>query len=217
MPLKTRFSELQIAVAHRDHLRGATWAEVSAPYDAAPATFRGLFVTRGLPLIARQNGRVLPQRIVVPTDPAVLGYIAAMIDGEGYITCSHQTKRNSVCWRVGVANTDRRLIDWLLRAVPGTARTRKRQRAVPKWPGERLPCYEWLVRGARDIHALLCALGPYLIIKEDRARGAIAWAEDRMHRYERAYDRRLVAAADQRILELQRLQISVERVEIESA
>lgn len=219
MPPQTRFSEIEIAIAHRDYLRGAT-LEAAAPRGASAATIRSLFICRGYPLVARRPGGPLrPQRIVVPDDPACLGYIAAMIDGEGYITRVEARERRVAKWRIGVTNTDKGLIDWLLATVPGTAFSVKRQRAIPKWPvrENRRDCYDWLVRGTRDVHALLLAVEPYLVVKGQRARRAIADIDEQFRLRCNVCDSRLLVEANQRIVALQGSQVCFERVEVDTA
>jgi hypothetical protein len=221
---RSRFSEIQIAEAHLRYLQGATWAELGERYGHIDGrNFRYLFDARNYPLVRRSPGRSLKLRVVVPTDPAQLGYIAAMIDGEGHITCvTTREAQGRVGWRLAVTNTDKGLMDWLALAVPGSLVTSKRMRHMPKWPGERLPCYEWRVGSLEDMRAVLAAIEPYLVIKGDRARRAIAAISERIDLNKRPASDALLAAAEHRIGSLAALtdaecrQILVESSEVDA-
>lgn len=92
-----------------------------------------------------------------------LGYLAAMIDGEGHICRILGPPRNAV--RVGVTNTEKGVIDWLhglggnvYSYLPHDGRKRR---------------YEWAVLGRLDALKLLQTVGPRLKIKRDQAEEAI--------------------------------------------
>jgi len=107
-----------------------------------------------------QPTRRLPQRIVIPVNPAELGYLAGIIDGEGSIFRNgHHPQRPR--WILDVANTDWSLIEWLL-SLGGTCSEANRP--------PRRTVYHWKVCSRADVEALLTAIEPLLRIKRGRAR-----------------------------------------------
>ena len=123
----------------------------------------------GLPI--RRTGPALKaQSIRVPTDPAVLGYIAGMFDGEGNLYWRRRTERaNSV--RVAIYSTTPKVLEWIQTTVGGYVRwEHKRVVRHPTWK----PMGIWEISSNRDTVALLTALLPYLIIKRDLARLTLA-------------------------------------------
>ena len=113
--------------------------------------------------------------IVVPEDPATLGYLAGLIDGEGTIGIKTQfargsSKNPSHSIVVSVVNTDARLMLWLGEVVGGRVygpRADKRNTArghKPRW--------DWTIFGG-NAERLLIAIRPYLVIKGEQADLAI--------------------------------------------
>jgi hypothetical protein len=91
-----------------------------------------------------------PQKIVAPTG-ALAGYLAGIIDGDG-----------SVCFvkkrpRVTVYGTCRPLMDWL-KATLGNG-------SIGKHNTGRELNLSWTITAARDVHALLVAVRPFMIVK----------------------------------------------------
>src|ERR1700747_2590374 len=101
-------------------------------------------------------------------------YLAGIIDGEGSIMMIHHKPRpngNGTKWeywvlRVSVANTDIRLIIWLLEKFGGGFSTGKNKRPNQK------DHYQWRLDSKRAEPILRAAL-PYLILKREQAELAL--------------------------------------------
>lgn len=105
----------------------------------------------------------------LPDDPASVGYIAGLIDGEGTIM-------NKPYFRsVTIVNTDAALIEWLGR-IGGSVQWRTKQ---AKDGIKRKPLGAWSVCDALGMHRLLVAIEPHLIIKRERARDLLDTLEAR--------------------------------------
>jgi len=98
-------------------------------------------------------------------DVAVLAYVAGLLDGEGSICIGSGRSRSdrvapSYWLQVGITNTDRSLIDWLLATFGGHisdnshAPSRKNQR----------PCWAWRIMGLQAV-PFLEAIQPYVRVK----------------------------------------------------
>lgn len=107
--------------------------------------------------------------------PAELGYIAGIVDGEGYIGARmtiNQRGRPSLKIRLCVANTDRSLVGWLRDKCGGSVTWLHQQ---PK-AAHHKPVAQWEL-STRGAPSLLRLVLPYLVIKSDRAALAIRLSE----------------------------------------
>ena len=115
-------------------------------------------------------------------DAVTLAYVAGLLDGEGSIvigvskpSTSRGNKSPSHWLQVGVTNTDRKLIDWLLLTFGGHisdnshSPSRKKQR----------PCWAWRIMG-NQAKTFLEAIHPYLRIKCEQAELAIDFQTERV-------------------------------------
>lgn len=121
--------------------------------------------TAGVTFTHLAIGRFDPPETVVPTDPATLGYLAGLMDGEGCIS------RNNKCWRVQIAMTDEAVIRWL-----GSFGGRVSER---KLYGNRKPCWRWLLMRQEDVYRFLAAILPHMRVKTDQAIVALAEIDQR--------------------------------------
>lgn len=124
-------------------------------------------------LIQKETGQRIGRirrknEVVIPEDPVRLSYLAAMIDAEGCIT--RNSKSTACTWQVVITNTSPELETWL-RQFGGNFYYVSRQRRDRQ--GTIKQCFEWKVTTAWNIHRLLCALLPYMVIKRARAIEAI--------------------------------------------
>ncbi len=90
-------------------------------------------------------------------------YLAGLIDGEGWIV---RDKRGF--WRIGIANTERVLIEWLRDTIEYSTVNLKRSRNQ-KWKH----AWQWFLHGNIKVEALLELLLPYLLIKRESAKTAL--------------------------------------------
>lgn len=117
----------------------------------------------GEPPLPPKRHRALQLRL--PADPAVLGYMAGLLDGEGCISEAGNPKG----WRITIAMTDKPVIDWLGSFGGGTVTTDHRRENYG-----RKTLWRWRLMRSRDVLVFLQTLRPYLRVKQDRADEAIA-------------------------------------------
>lgn len=96
-----------------------------------------------------------------------LAYLAGIIDGEGsiYIQTQIREDRKSAIYNshFKVANTDKKMIDWLHNIFGGTQYVKKRNN--PKWRTQ----YEWFA-GIKLTDNLLPLIIPFLVTKKEHAK-----------------------------------------------
>ena len=116
--------------------------------------------------------RKLPP-LVPPTDPLELGYIAGIVDGEGYIGIGVTLRKDIAkqpthSVRVHIVNTDPRLPKWFCDRFGGSV-NRQNPPQGKRWK----PKYTWGCFGSRA-EAFIEAIEPYLIIKREQAQIVLA-------------------------------------------
>jgi hypothetical protein len=94
-------------------------------------------------------------------------YLAAMVDGEGYIHINPKGRR---IIRVSVANTSAELMDWL-RSIGGYV-TSNRHSYSPERKSQKI-VYAWHTSSWRTCANVLRQILPYMIIKTAKANTAI--------------------------------------------
>jgi hypothetical protein len=153
----------------RDYTSGHSMMHLAAKYGLAYSTVQSIIDRYG----AATGRRLRSPSLRVPTNTAELGYLAALVDGEGCIRIFEDAIRHRVVVRI--ANTDRALMDWLAQ-FGGTIHWHKRPDKPHYKPGG-----SWTVAQAIDAYHLLVAIEPYMIIKRARAQEAIASLRARWH------------------------------------
>jgi hypothetical protein len=112
-------------------------------------------------------------------DPLTLAYTAGLFDGEGSIVigCAHPTRaggrKGTRYWlQVGITNTDRELVDWLLATYGGhisdNAKSKSRETCQP--------CWAWRVM-SRQARIFLQDIAPYLRSKKTQAMIAVEFQD----------------------------------------
>lgn len=108
-------------------------------------------------------------------DVTILAYVAGLFDGEGSIVIGYNKpdiargrKVPSYWLQVGITNTDRSLIDWLLSTFGGHVSDNSHS---PSRKNQR-PCWAWRTMGTQA-KVFLQDISPYLRIKKDQALLAI--------------------------------------------
>lgn len=110
------------------------------------------------------QGKGMPYKETRELAAADAAYIAGLVDGEGTITLSRRHAQEHRQLVVSIANTERRLLDFVLECVGAGKITRKRTAAAHHTPSY---CYSIANRQAL---ALVAQLQPYLRShKRDRA------------------------------------------------
>lgn len=120
----------------------------------------------------RPTGRMpRGQALTIPTDPAILGYIAGILDGEGSVTIVHQKCRMQPNVMISIASTTAELHEWLCATLGGRSFERRINHLGTK------PVWYWQIGASRDVQALLQAILPYMIIKRAKAQEALSIIE----------------------------------------
>jgi hypothetical protein len=116
----------------------------------------------GIPFRKGKTTHKLLSRLKLPKKETDLAYLAALLDGEGYITISYG-KRTLI--RVGIANTCVPVIKWLCSIGGGVSPV--------KVEGNRKPCFHWSIAAKLEVRDFLRAVLPYMRMKQDKAKIAI--------------------------------------------
>ena len=94
-----------------------------------------------------------------------IAYVAGILDGEGCLSLcpnGHQ-QPDKFCEQIRVSNTDKKLIDWLLKTFGG-----KHLKRSNSLKGKEKPVYNWALYGEKATSFLLI-VAPYLKLKKERA------------------------------------------------
>jgi hypothetical protein len=166
MAVKTKLSDAELADAAVRIRSGETWKAVASYYGVDRCDLCRHFRLAGVDY-KRRFYKCQGRKLTIPAEPTELAYIAGLFDGEGHL--GFQSDRYSV----EIANTNREVMDWLLR-LGGKVRKSSRE------PHQ--DCYHWRVHAQLDVHALLEALRPYLIIKRRISEQAITAIGHRPYR-----------------------------------
>jgi hypothetical protein len=108
---------------------------------------------------------------------AILAYTAGLLDGEGSFTIGVSRNRRgriapSYWLQVGITNTDRALLDWLLATFGGHISDNSR---APSKKNKR-PCWAWRIMGCQAV-PFLRAVAPYVRIKHKQLLLAIEFQQ----------------------------------------
>jgi predicted Zn-ribbon and HTH transcriptional regulator len=98
-----------------------------------------------------------------------IGYIAGLIDGEGWIYYGVQKKGRwlSPCYQIGIANTDNKVLHWVMEKVGfGKIRNLGKQRNAVITGKKDM--FNWVVHRRNDLEKLIKLIDGKLIIKKDR-------------------------------------------------
>lgn len=111
--------------------------------------------------------------IKIPCEQWKLGYLAALIDGEGSISLRQKKTKDggdSLVPGIVIANTSRELLEWVERNFGGTIYPRTKKK---KEGGQYKDQFIWETSRARNLYLLLNELLPFLIVKKQKAMGAL--------------------------------------------
>ena len=125
-----------------------------------------------------RGGHHSPRTIKIPTNPAIIGYIAGLMDGEGSIVRENLNGwSRHACVRLSICNSSPELIQWLQTELGGHVQWRERSSSLST-----KPCANWRIGGYMDVYLLLRLILPYLRIpkKIAQAKEALAFVEARL-------------------------------------
>ena len=119
--------------------------------------------------------------IRLPTNSRELGYIAGIIDGDGWLTWHKKNERKVSKYPfIGVANTNPEILKYL-ESVGGKVSWRQEKTGIFMGKMKKLSaCGNWELHGTLNIIVLLKAIIPSLIIKRKKAEEMLAELEQRM-------------------------------------
>jgi hypothetical protein len=167
LPTTTADEEAAILAAYQ---RGESALSIAEDSDRSYPTIISVLKRNGI----AQRRRLRRPTITVPTDPAVLAYLAGIIDADGSIVLRRGAERQAL--KVLVANTSPDLMDWLQETFGGRVHWADTRPDT----GHRIvgtkPAGQWVVPRVVDSFRLLTAIEPYLVIKRSKAQAGLAWA-----------------------------------------
>ena len=114
------------------------------------------------------KGPKMPQSITIPTNKIKLAYLAGFIDADGGIYKRGNNQGKAI---VSVFNNNRDVMDWIKKEIGGNYVNVHKERNLRNGHS---PSYQWYVTRANDVKALLSAILPYMIVKQERARDILA-------------------------------------------
>lgn len=167
LALKTHLPDEDVTTAAARIRAGEAWRAVAAEYGVDRCDLSRHFRLLGLEY-RRRFYKCRPGNFTAPELSTDAAYIGGLFDGEGHLGWQHGR------WYIEIANTNREVIDWLLR-FGGKAHTQSRK------PPHR-DCHYWALHAQLDVTAFLEAVCPYLIIKRDQAAEAIQSIGERPYR-----------------------------------
>jgi hypothetical protein len=151
---------------------GVSVAELARRKGVPPASLYRLLRRRSLGF---SLGARWKPNLNMPTDPATIGYLAGLIDGEGSIKGSHGDEPGKVKhWNITIGMTHEGIMRWL-HSLGGTFHINKRDMRT-----NRQQVYTWQVARTMDVLALLKATRPHLIVKAEIADRVIAELTERI-------------------------------------
>lgn len=156
-----RYTDDQILAAVREVNEGNDKRSVASKHGISAITLRKRSRAMGVEMREGPSVRFLKSRLMLPSDPVEIGYLAGIIDGEG---CIH---RNGNGWNVDVANNNLALHAWLL-SIGGSITDRGGK------------CLHWRVLSSADVLDLLELVEPYLMVKREQAQRAIAESREKV-------------------------------------
>ena len=165
MARPARASDSEILEAFERIRNGQSVALAAKDLHIRPATLRYHF--QRLTGNKLRPTRRLPAALRIPEDPAVLAYMAGIIDGEGSI-CRNGCKGNKYpTFMVTFSNTNRDVVRFF--ANFGGWTNRRHDASFRKGSIKScLPQFGWGVSRAVDVYNFLEAITPYLIIKKEK-------------------------------------------------
>lgn len=169
MARPSRVSDEELFAVFIEIRSGLPVRDAAKKLGIKPATLRYHF-TRLTGDALRPTRRRAPG-FSVPVDPAVLGYMAGIIDGEGSICTNGCVSRNHP-WHVTFSNTNADVVMFF--SQHGGRVYRRHDASFRKGTIKSVkPQYSWSLGRAVDVLAFLEAILPYLVIKHGLALKAI--------------------------------------------
>jgi len=107
--------------------------------------------------------------IRMPTDLELVGYIAGLFDADGNVQFRNKHGTSIGC-KASIYNTNRDLIEWLEKLIGGNVLWDTKRTERHGWK----PMGTWTLYRARDVAAFLKAVEPFIIVKRDATKAALA-------------------------------------------
>ena len=149
-----------------------TTDEIAKFYDCNDETIRNYLIKFG---IKRRRDAPRYTRSVKKLTKTQISYLAGIIDGEGTITTTKSSGSiGGLTPLVSVANTDKKLIDWLKENIGGNVTA-----SQPKNKNWKLK-YRWYLYSVLDVSIIIKMIFPYLIIKKKNAHRVLTFCNWRL-------------------------------------
>lgn len=146
--------------------------EISKLYRCSEETIRNYLIKFK---IKRRRDAPRYIRTVKRLTKTQTSYFAGIIDGEGTITIAKSNRSiGGITPLVSVKNTDKKLINWLLKNVGCKVSEYKPRNE--RWKLS----YRWYTYSVSDVYEIIRMIYPYLIIKKNNAKKVLAFCKWRI-------------------------------------
>lgn len=194
MPRPSKGFQVRLTASQKEdikarYLRGDKPAEIIRDFDCGTSNF--WLITKGLRHEAANLRVAEKEDIFSSSTPAQLGWVAGIIDGEGWVGISknwNKTNENyylAPC--VSVSSTTRSMQDELQRLLEFGSVHRRTAHQKRK-PNEK-PQFTWAIWSVPTVMAFLKVIEPYLIVKRRVSYLVRTFCEGRMQRDQEPYSK----------------------------
>lgn len=159
MPRPRKVTDEQVSEAIGRIAAGERVMKVAESYGVTVSALYQRATRLGLRASAAHRAWSFPGRIIMPTEPTVLAYVAGLFDGEGSLVCDKRGPK----WAAVISMTDEKVIAWL------AAQTSTSYGAYPSYHVGHAPSFRWSVGSRRDLVAFLQGILPYMVTKREKA------------------------------------------------
>lgn len=160
--MKCKWTTQELDEALTLNEQGVSIAALARKKGVSKASFYRLLRRRKMGF---RLGFMWEKTIRMPTDPAQIGYIAGLFDGEGSISKIHNGP-GTTQWMVRIGMTDKPTIDFLS-TFGGTITFRSEK-------PPRKAVHTWSLSRQLDVQDFLQVLLPQLIVKKEKALAVLA-------------------------------------------
>ena len=161
----------------RMYYEGYSIKQIAETVNLSQTTIKKMFKKLGVKTRRRgTRGRT----IHIPKNPAILGYIAGLFDGDGGAREITSKLRKGRVWglEVYIDNTNYDVIKWLAKTLKsGRVFRVKRKNKNPKWKD----AYRFQIASVMDCYLFLKSIYPYLIIKKELVNELLKKADEMLY------------------------------------
>lgn len=199
MPRPHSGKQVRLTEAQREEIRalyrqGVPYEEIVRQYGCSLSNF--WLIVRGIRHEVIQERFEADLSRLATLDPAKLGWVAGIVDGEGYIGVVANRSRGYLALmpRVDISSTTREMQD-ALRSILGFGLVYEKKKRAHR-PNERLQ-FCWAIWSAPCVGSFLKAIEPYLVVKRRVAKVVRHFCESRLRNDLQPYTTAELAVLDQ--------------------